>query len=62
MGVSTLEVSVPEAETVTVSGDMLTAELSDGRTISVPLDWYPGRPLTLDALLRHDRNHRTQSQ
>ncbi|MCY4615785.1 MAG: DUF2442 domain-containing protein [Chloroflexi bacterium] len=113
MSVSTLEVSFPEAETVTVSGHTLTAELSDGRTISVPLDWYPrlthatpeerdnwrligagegihwldldedisvggliagrpsaegreslqrwlearraGRPLTLDALLRHDR-------
>ncbi len=41
MSVSTLEVSVPEAETVTISGDTLTAELSDGRTISVPLDWYP---------------------
>lgn len=41
MSISTLEVSVPEAETVTVSGDTLTAELSDGRTISVPLDWYP---------------------
>ena len=41
MSVSTLEVGLPEAETVTVSGDSLTAELSDGRTISVPLDWYP---------------------
>lgn len=120
MSVSTLEVSVPEAETVTVSGDTLTAELSDGRTISVPLDWYPrlthatpqerenwrligggegihwpdldedisvegliagrpsgesqksfqrwleakraGRPLTLDALRRHDRNEKAHSQ
>ena len=120
MGVSTLEVSVPEAETVTLSSDTLTAELSDGRTISVPLDWYPrlthatpeerdnwrligggegihwpdldedisvegliagrpsaesqksfqrwleakrdGRPLTLDARLRHDRNQQTHSQ
>ena len=120
MSVSTLEVSVPEAETVTVSGDTLTAELSDGRTLSVPLDWYPrlthatpeerdnwrligggegihwpdldedisaegliaghpssesqeslqrwieakraGRRLTLDALLRHDRNQRAHSQ
>ena len=120
MSVSTLEVSVPEAETVKVSGDTLTAELSDGRTISVPLDWYPrltyatpeerdnwrligggegihwpdldedisvegliagrpsaesqkslqrwleakraGRPLTLDALLRHERNEQTHSQ
>ena len=34
-------VSVPEAEAITVSGDTLAAELSDGRTISVPLDWYP---------------------
>ena len=41
MGISTLDVSVPEAEAVAVSGDTLTAELSDGRTISVPLDWYP---------------------
>lgn len=26
---------------VSVSDDTLTAELADGRTISVPLDWYP---------------------
>ena len=31
----------PEAERVAVAVDTLTAELSDGRTISVPLDWYP---------------------
>ena len=37
---STLEVSVP-AETVRVSRDTLTADPSDGRTISVPLAWYP---------------------
>ena len=41
MSVSTLEVSVPEAETVAVSGDALTVDLSDGRTISAPLAWYP---------------------
>ena len=41
MYVSTLEVSVPEAEDVIVTEDTLTAELSDGRTISVPLSWYP---------------------
>lgn len=41
MSISVLEVSVPEAEVISVSGDMLTAELSDGRTLSVPLDWYP---------------------
>ena len=41
MYVSTTEVSVPEAMTIVVTGDTLTAELSDGRTISVPLAWYP---------------------
>jgi len=118
MSVST-EVSVPEAQSVTVSEHTLTAELSDGRTIAVPLDWYPrlvhatqeertnwrfigagegihwpdldedisvggliarrpsaerqeslqrwleakraGRPLTLDALLRHDRGEQARS-
>ena len=40
MYVSTTEVSVPEAMTIAVTDDTLTAELSDGRTISVPLAWY----------------------
>ena len=29
------------AVSVEVTDDTLTVELSDGRTISVPLDWYP---------------------
>jgi len=29
------------AENVTVSDDMLCVDLSDGRSISVPLAWYP---------------------
>ncbi len=41
MSVLTLEMMVPVAEGVEVSDDALTAELTDGRTISVPLDWYP---------------------
>ena len=41
MYVSTTEVSVPEAMTIAVTEDTFTAELSDGRTISVPLAWYP---------------------
>ena len=41
MYVSTTEVSVPEAMTIAVTEDTLTAELADGRTISVPLAWYP---------------------
>ncbi len=34
-------IDMPQAEHVEVSEDMLTATLSDGRTISVPLKWYP---------------------
>ena len=41
MYVSTTEVSVPEAMTIAVTEDTLTAELSDGRTIAIPLAWYP---------------------
>ena len=37
----TIDVSVPEAEDVEVTDDTLTAELADGRSISVPLAWYP---------------------
>ncbi len=32
---------VPDAIDVRVSDDTLMVELSDGRTIAVPLDWYP---------------------
>ena len=38
---STIEVRIPEAEDVSVTDDTLHVELSDGRTISVPLAWYP---------------------
>ena len=41
MYVSTTGVSLPEAMTIVVTEDTLTAELSDGRTISVPLAWHP---------------------
>ena len=41
MHVSTTEVSVPEAMTIAVTEDTLAVKLSDGRTISVPLAWYP---------------------
>lgn len=42
-GTNTLvaESSVPLALTVSVSDDTLSVSLSDGRTISVPLAWYP---------------------
>jgi len=38
---SMIDAKVPEAEDVTVTEDTLRVELSDGRTISVPLAWYP---------------------
>ena len=41
MHVSTIEIFVPDAMTIEVTEDALTAELSDGRTISTPLAWYP---------------------
>ena len=41
MHISTAEIIVPDAMTIEVTEDNITAELSDGRTISVPLGWYP---------------------
>lgn len=32
---------LPAATAVVVSDDTLTVDLSDGRTLSVPLGWYP---------------------
>ena len=41
MDISTIDLKVPEAERVEVTNDTLMTDLSDGRTISVPLAWYP---------------------
>jgi len=41
MSISAVEIEVPNAQGVEVSEDTLTVELNDGRTISVPLGWYP---------------------
>ena len=41
MAISTVSFEVPGAMTLEVTEDELTAELCDGRTISVPLAWYP---------------------
>jgi hypothetical protein len=38
---SLTEIAVPAAMSVLVTEDTLTVDLSDGRTISVPLAWYP---------------------
>jgi len=41
MTTSIAEVLFPEANNVQVSDDTLTVDLNDGRTISVPLPWFP---------------------
>jgi hypothetical protein len=41
MNSSTIRVPLARAQDVTVTEDTLTVELSDGRSISVPLAWYP---------------------
>lgn len=41
MNTSGVDLEVPRAEAVTVTRDALVVELSDGRTISAPLAWYP---------------------
>jgi hypothetical protein len=43
-----IEIKAARAQTVAVTDDTLIVDLVDGRTISVPLAWYPrllyGRP------------------
>lgn len=41
MSSSTTEAFSARAQEVTVTEDTLTVELADGRSISVPLAWYP---------------------
>ena len=48
MTTSTLATEIATAKAVKVNADALIVELRDGRTVSVPLRWYPrlaaGRP------------------
>lgn len=41
MSTSKVEIEVPLAQDVQVTEDSLSVDLSDGRTIRVPLAWYP---------------------
>ncbi|HEY0514898.1 MAG TPA: DUF2442 domain-containing protein [Thermoanaerobaculia bacterium] len=41
MSILAIEIGSVRAQNATVSEDALTVDLSDGRTISVPLAWYP---------------------
>jgi hypothetical protein len=38
---SAIDLRVPAVQDVRVSDDALTVDLVDGRTLSVPLAWYP---------------------
>lgn len=41
MNSSTAEIQVPTAARIHISDDLLSVELTDVRTISVPVAWYP---------------------
>ena len=41
MNSSTVEKQVPTATSAQINDDTLSVDLSDGRTISVPIAWYP---------------------
>ena len=41
MTTSAIELAIPDAVDVAVTEDTLRVDLSDGRTILVPLEWYP---------------------
>src|SRR3990170_8811793 len=41
MNISGVEIKIPRVESVRVTEDTLSVDLSDGRTISVPLAWFP---------------------
>lgn len=41
MTTSAVEMAVPNAERILMTEDTLSVDLSDGRTISVPLAWFP---------------------
>lgn len=41
MRISRIEMEIPDALGLQITEDSLTVELSDARTIAVPLGWYP---------------------
>jgi len=41
MSTSIANANTPEAVSITITDDSLTVDLRDGRTISVPLTWFP---------------------
>lgn len=53
MSISAIEIGSVKAQSATISEDALIVDLNDGRTISVPLAWYP-RLLNGNAEERHN--------
>jgi hypothetical protein len=53
MTISAVESTIPAAESVRIDDDTLSVELSDGRTISAPLAWFP----RLSYATRAERKH-----
>jgi Protein of unknown function (DUF2442) len=41
MSSSITDLTIPAATAISVTDDTLTVDLADGRSISVPLAWYP---------------------
>lgn len=41
MNSSAIDLRIPRIQDVRVSDDTLTVDLADGRSLSVPLAWYP---------------------
>ena len=41
MTISTTDIEIPNAENVKVTGNTLSVNLSDGRILTVPIDWFP---------------------
>jgi len=41
MNISAAEIKILNTESVTVTEDTLTVDLSDGRSVSAPLAWFP---------------------
>ena len=41
MNSSTVETQIPSATGASVNDEVLSVDLTDGRTISVPVAWYP---------------------
>ncbi|MBI5408396.1 MAG: DUF2442 domain-containing protein [Nitrospirae bacterium] len=53
MTISVMEIDIPNAESIKITEDTLSVDLSDGRTISVPLKWFP----RLAYATKKERNH-----